>query len=308
MLMQVSLCLFSAIAQSPDTLFYGDAPPVVYENPYGWGYIAGTNGYGDLGKYQRFDFYGEYDIAGAIVYMGAKKIVGDPDSIRIVFKRTTGVATNGPDSGPRREAIASISTTLDVFDTTGAGTTFMLPHPVTVSGNVFIADTLFIGIEWDVTANDTFAVFADTNGAGNLADRAWEMFYDSTLQRFNEQSEFSWLLDADIWIAALHYPAGTAGISDELRAEIPETYALHQNYPNPFNPMTTIGFSLPKTEFVNLAIFDLRGKEVAVLLNAQKSAGSYEVVFDASSYASGIYFYQITAGSFKQTRKLTVMK
>jgi len=78
---------------------------------------------------------------------------------------------------------------------------------------------------------------------------------------------------------------------------------LLQDYPNPFNPSTTIKFELPKTSYVRLSVFDILGREVSVLVNERKNAGSYEVKFNGSNFASGVYFYRLQAGSFVQTKK-----
>ncbi len=303
-----SVLSFTAFAQGdPDTLFYGDDPATVFENPFGWGYIAGTNEYGDVGKYQRFDFFGEFDVTGAIIYMGAMSIVDDPDPIRIVFKRTNGI--NG---GPSRETIATINTTADQFDISGAGTSFTLPAPIPVNGNLFVPDTLFVGVEWDSTHNDTFAVLCDTAGLGDLEDRAWEMFSDSTVQRFNEQSSFSWLLDADMWVAALHYPAGVVGIEAQ-GDNLSKGFELRQNYPNPFNPETSISFSIPSAGTASLTIYDIAGKEIRSLVNGHLAAGEYLERWDGRDQAgalvaSGIYFYQLAFDQFKQVRRLVLMK
>ena len=85
-------------------------------------------------------------------------------------------------------------------------------------------------------------------------------------------------------------------------------YELSQNYPNPFNPTTTISYDLPKMTQVTLKIFDMLGREVATLINEQKQPGSYQVAFDGSRLASGVYFYRMEAGSFVQTKKLVVLK
>ena len=89
---------------------------------------------------------------------------------------------------------------------------------------------------------------------------------------------------------------------------VPEVYNLSQNYPNPFNPSTTINFSLPKGSNVVLKIYDVLGREVATLLNGEKPAGNYEVNFDASKLASGLYVYTINAGEFTSTKKMMLMK
>lgn len=81
-----------------------------------------------------------------------------------------------------------------------------------------------------------------------------------------------------------------------------------QNYPNPLNPTTKINFSIPKNELVKITIFDLLGKEVAVLLNEEKTVGGYEVEFNAKNLASGIYFYKLSSGDFTETKKMMLVK
>jgi len=89
---------------------------------------------------------------------------------------------------------------------------------------------------------------------------------------------------------------------------VPRRYALEQNYPNPFNPTTVIRYQLPVVSEVRLVLYDLLGREVSVLVNERKNAGSYEVKFDATGLASGVYLYRLTAGSFVQTCKLLLLK
>ncbi len=85
-------------------------------------------------------------------------------------------------------------------------------------------------------------------------------------------------------------------------------FVLMQNYTNPFNPSTSIRYSIPKTSLVNLKVYDVLGKEVATLVNEEKPMGTYQINFDASSLASGIYFYKIQAGNFVQTKKMILLK
>ncbi len=87
-----------------------------------------------------------------------------------------------------------------------------------------------------------------------------------------------------------------------------ETYSLSNNYPNPFNPSTTITYSVPEIEFVTLKIYDVLGNEIAILVNEEKSVGSYEVEFYGVGVVSGIYFYRLQAGSFVETKKMVLMK
>ncbi len=95
----------------------------------------------------------------------------------------------------------------------------------------------------------------------------------------------------------------TAGLSG-----VPARFALRQNYPNPFNPTTVIAYDLPVDAAVKLAVYDLLGREVAVLVDGPEAAGVHDIVFDATGLTSGIYFYRIEAGDYSDARKLVIMK
>lgn len=83
---------------------------------------------------------------------------------------------------------------------------------------------------------------------------------------------------------------------------------LYQNYPNPFNPVTTIEYSIPKTSFVNINVYNLLGEKIVTLVNEEKKEGNYKVKFNALSLSSGIYFYRIQADGFVGTKKLILLK
>ncbi|WP_340102436.1 Ig-like domain-containing protein [Rhodohalobacter sp. 8-1] len=101
---------------------------------------------------------------------------------------------------------------------------------------------------------------------------------------------------------------GTSAVSIDGDSQVPVHYSLEQNYPNPFNPSTTIKYSLPEAENVNLQVFDLLGRQVASLISKHQSAGVHTVNFDASQLATGIYIYRIAAGNFVMTKKLMLVK
>jgi hypothetical protein len=88
----------------------------------------------------------------------------------------------------------------------------------------------------------------------------------------------------------------------------PTEFKLFDNYPNPFNPSTTLRYSIPQASFTTLKIYDELGREVVTLVNETKSAGIYEVEFNASNLSSGIYYYTLQAGSFSKTNKMILMK
>jgi hypothetical protein len=90
--------------------------------------------------------------------------------------------------------------------------------------------------------------------------------------------------------------------------EVPLTYELYQNYPNPFNPTTTIKYSIPNTERVTLKIYNILGQEVATLIDEEQKPGVYELKFDATNLASGVYFYRLQAGKFNAVKKMMLVK
>ncbi|NCS88169.1 MAG: hypothetical protein AUK34_08800 [Ignavibacteria bacterium CG2_30_36_16] len=115
---------------------------------------------------------------------------------------------------------------------------------------------------------------------------------------------------------------GSFKYSTEIEVEIgvPDEFALYQNYPNPFNPITKIKYSIPKIinnkspvpsvagSIINLKVYDVLGNEIATLVNEEKPPGEYEVEFDGSGLASGVYFYQLKVGSFIQTKKMILLR
>ncbi|GBD88739.1 hypothetical protein BMS3Abin03_02680 [bacterium BMS3Abin03] len=96
--------------------------------------------------------------------------------------------------------------------------------------------------------------------------------------------------------------------SSKDKTGTPDKFFVYQNYPNPFNPVTTISYSIPQSGLVQLKIFDMLGREVAILLNKVQSAGNHEIKFDASDFTSGVYFYRLQSGSFSETKKLVLLR
>jgi hypothetical protein len=90
--------------------------------------------------------------------------------------------------------------------------------------------------------------------------------------------------------------------------EIPNSFELYQNYPNPFNSSTTISFQLPVSDYVQLAVYDMLGKEISELVNERVNPGTYEVEWNATNYPNGVYLYKLTAGDYTQTKKMVLAK
>jgi hypothetical protein len=100
----------------------------------------------------------------------------------------------------------------------------------------------------------------------------------------------------------------TTGINPQEGAGVPLVFALDQNYPNPFNPTTVARSQLPTASHVTLVVYDLLGREVAVLANERRVAGYYQDTYDATGLASGVYICRLTAGTFVKSIKMLLMK
>ena len=104
----------------------------------------------------------------------------------------------------------------------------------------------------------------------------------------------------------LTLPVSTSIDSD--LAALPGTFELKGNFPNPFNPTTNIQFAIPAASDVTLTVYDMLGRQVAVLVNGTLSAGTHTATFDASNLSSGTYMYRLQAGNFVETSKMMLIK
>ena len=180
-----------------------------------------------------------------------------------------------------------------------------------------------------VTRNSTTGVIFYKDGVAstgfNLTARQGSLDNSGPLtigrQSYADQKRFNGIIDeVEMFNRVLTtqeilsiYNAGSAGkckliAGIEESKEIPSKMELLQSYPNPFNPTTTIRYNIPKAGFVRIAVYDLLGKEIKVLVQENKEPGRYEVVFDASELTSGVYFYSLRAGEYIQNKKMILMK
>ncbi len=107
----------------------------------------------------------------------------------------------------------------------------------------------------------------------------------------------------------LHYrPSAITGVEPNPGERIPTRFALEQNYPNPFNPTTMIKYQMPASGNVSLKVFDVLGREIVTLVDGQEGVGEHTVEFNASALSTGVYFYQLQAGAYVETKKLMILK
>lgn len=108
----------------------------------------------------------------------------------------------------------------------------------------------------------------------------------------------------DAYVADFHALVPVVGRNNE----IPAKFRLNQNYPNPFNPSTVISYQLPVNSAVTLKIYDVLGREIKTLVNERQTAGNHSIIFNAKNLPSGVYLYKLQAGTYTETKKLTVLK
>ncbi|CAF3743585.1 unnamed protein product [Rotaria sp. Silwood1] len=110
-------------------------------------------------------------------------------------------------------------------------------------------------------------------------------------------------INSSLWVAKL---SGVTSVENNNSA--PVSFKLEQNYPNPFNPTTKINFSIPKSEFVTLKIYNSMGKEVNTLVSENMTSGNYEYTFSGMELSSGVYFYRLSTPDYTETKSMTLIK
>lgn len=164
-----------------------------------------------------------------------------------------------------------------------------------------------------VNEKGEFAGYAITDGSGEytvngLASGTYTLSAD--MYEYKETQPAYASVTSDNVTPVVSFTMESASVSSASGNDgvVPSAYSLKQNYPNPFNPSTTISFSIPEKAQVTLKIYNILGSEVASLMNEEKPAGTYSVVFNAANMPSGIYFYTLTSGKFTETKKLVLLK
>lgn len=147
-------------------------------------------------------------------------------------------------------------------------------------------------------------IFKTTNGGYD-----WNLQYTQNINTFTAMSFANSLCGNVVGSEGLILRTNTGGVVTHINnQEIVSNFKLEQNYPNPFNPTTNIKFAIPKSSSVKITIFDIAGKELETLVNEQLQSGTYQKEWNGSKYASGIYFYKIQAGNYKETKSMLLIK
>jgi predicted peptidase len=110
------------------------------------------------------------------------------------------------------------------------------------------------------------------------------------------------------WVFSQEKSGGTTDLKRTRGTVTPEGFTLYQNYPNPFNPTTSISYSIPKTNYVSLTVYDVLGRHVATLVDGIQQANTYSVEFNANTLSSGVFVFELRCGESIRTRKMMVAK
>lgn len=156
-----------------------------------------------------------------------------------------------------------------------------------------------LGFEVERSLNSVYEVVGFVSGAGSTTEPRYYSFTDDKVR----SGKYTYRLKQIDFNGSFEY-----SYDIELDVMAPAVYALEQNYPNPFNPSTSINFSIAEAGMVKIAVYNLLGQEVKLLLNELKEAGPHTITFDASSLTSGSYFYTLETSQFRQTKKMLLAK
>jgi hypothetical protein len=260
-----------------------------------------------------------YDTSKIYIYYGGFQMDNEPDTILIsneLADNFGGIIKNAGDLNDDERIDFCISKGQDILIYT-----FGLENPLMINIGFSIDaggdinkdeyDDIIIGDEWKIriylgsepfdTTYDLSMEDIDSIGFAPFVSFAGDINGDGYDEIFAYDPNYN------VGKVLIYSYNKTTDVGDE-RDNYPNNFWLSQNYPNPFNPITKIQYALGKRQFISLKVYDILGRQVATLVNEEKSAGSYTIEFNAGELSSGIYFYQLKAGDFISTKKFVLLK
>ena len=154
---------------------------------------------------------------------------------------------------------------------------------------------------------ETGLILSTTDGGDT-----WNQQFSPTLTDFSDieysQNNSGIIKGEDGVIIGTKKGTQIVGIESEQQNSLPDNFYLSQNFPNPFNPGTTLRYSIPNHSMVIIKVYDILGNEIETLINEEKPAGTYEITWYPANLSSGVYFYQLRAGSYIETKKMILLK
>ena len=279
---------FSNAKTPTDTLMpasFASGTPTLYGAQDG-GYVVGPNGYGDLAKAQLFYVNEPYKIEGCLVWVGAKEIVGTPNTTKFVVYSAngTGTATSGTVNYAPGTELASVTVSMTDLDTSiymsGA-------HVFTLTTPVSVTDMYYVGMDFTDTYDDTLGIVSTKKGEAQNTELAWEKWDDGTWASLLA----AWPLDIDLGFFPI------VDMSQDIQTSTISS-VICNIFPNPAYGVTSIEYQLTQSSSnVEINILDATGKLVKSFNEGAKDPGKYNLTFNASELQPGNYFYTINAGN-----------
>jgi len=181
-----------------------------------------------------------------------------------------------------------------------------------------VAQTHDKGFIFSVNAGDESRLMKVDSSGTLMWKKTYAEGYTSYIRSISQTNDRGYILlgemiytpgDYDIWVIKTDSAGNTSDLTSlEQRNVMLRDFIVLQNYPNPFNPKTYIEYRIPGTEYVVLSVYDLLGRKVATLVDKNQVAGNYQVQWDASGFASGIYYYHLRAGKHENIKKMVLIK
>jgi hypothetical protein len=188
-----------------------------------------------------------------------------------------------------------------ILKTTDGGNNWILHIIITTR---YLYSVYFTDLNTGWTVGDYGTILKTADGGNNWIFQLSASSYGLSSTYFTD-SNIGWAV-GDYGTILKTTNGGVSFINDNTFA--PTGFYLYQNYPNPFNPSTRIQYAVSSWQFVSVKVYDILGKEIETLVSEEKPAGTYEVTWNAMNMPSGVYFYQIKAGSFIETKKMILLK
>jgi photosystem II stability/assembly factor-like uncharacterized protein len=241
----------------------------------------------------------------------SNKIWFGTNNSRIYYSSNYGINWTAQSTAPEQNSFFVTFSTYSSFGYTG-GSNYLLK--TTNKGVNWIQETIngtgsvtgFAQLSWDIMVTRGNSIYRWTGSN-------WSQSYTAPSGTYNFVDNINSIYNNPCDHYAIRTNGGITFLLElegvkKLSNNIPENFSLSQNYPNPFNPSTVISFQLVVNSSTKLTVYDVLGNEVSTLINEHLKPGIYEVEFNGDNYASGVYYYQLVAGDFIETRKMILVK
>ncbi len=277
---QMNLNIESAL----DTMIPGSLSAAGCDTPFLYtsasGFVCGTNEYGDYEKAQLYDFTGNGNIVAVLVAFAAKIDIDGGNVIGTAYTSNAGVPDVSLGTTP--------AVTVSNCDTSGLLTVFMFTSPVAVSDNFFVG----FDVQALYATGDSIGAYITKDGCFSGTQRAYEQWSDGTWYPFNDGTNQTWQLDADMFVFPVVNVLG-AGVNHISKNEL----SLFGNYPNPADASTSIQYSLNEASDVSIHIYDASARLIKSVSLGNHAPGVYNHEMNVSDLSEASYFYSINTNN-----------